>query len=84
MTALSILGLIPSPPGKVAGGSTRLNGRELTNLSNDDMRSIRGGEISMVFQEPMTSLNPLYTVGDQIAETVRTHMNMKKYFIFNL
>lgn len=78
MTALSILGLIPSPPGRIAYGTIRLNGRDLVGLDNNAMRSIRGGEVSMVFQEPMTSLNPLYTVGDQIAETIITHMKTVK------
>lgn len=78
MTALSILGLIPSPPGRIANGAIRLNGRDLVGLDNNAMRSIRGGEVSMVFQEPMTSLNPLYTVGEQIAETIITHMKTDK------
>lgn len=74
MTALSILGLVPSPPGRIVDGEIRLYGRDLVGLDNKAMRSVRGGEVSMVFQEPMTSLNPLYTVGNQIAETVRTHL----------
>lgn len=78
MTALSILGLIPSPPGRITNGAIRLNGRDLVGLDNNAMRSIRGGEVSMVFQEPMTSLNPLYTVGEQIAETIITHMKTDK------
>lgn len=78
MTALSIMGLVPSPPGRVAGGSIRLNGEDLLAASERRMREIRGNEISMIFQEPMTSLNPVFTVGDQIAETVRLHQGASK------
>jgi len=70
--AMSILRLIPEPPGKIAG-SIRLNGRELLSLPEEAMREVRGGDIAMIFQEPMTSLNPVLTVGRQIAETVRIH-----------
>jgi peptide/nickel transport system ATP-binding protein len=73
MTALAIMRLIPIPPGRIAGGEIRLEGRNLLDLSDRDMRAVRGGEVSMVFQEPMTSLNPVFTVGDQIAEAVRVH-----------
>ena len=75
MTALSIMGLVPDPPGKVTSGSICLEGRELVGMRNDDMRHIRGKEISMIFQEPMSSLNPVFTVGEQIAESVRLHEN---------
>ena len=75
MTALSILGLIPSPPGEVVGGEIRFQGRDLARLSQQEMRRIRGGEIAMIFQEPMTSLNPVFTCGEQIAEAVRLHQN---------
>ena len=78
MTALSIMGLVPSPPGEVAGGSIRLDGEDLLRASDRRMRAVRGNEISMIFQEPMTSLNPVFTVGDQIAETVRLHMGLDK------
>jgi len=61
VTSLSILRLIPSPPGRIVSGSIRFRGRELLGLSNEEMRRIRGREISMIFQEPMTSLNPVYT-----------------------
>jgi peptide/nickel transport system ATP-binding protein len=71
-TAMSILRLIPEPPGKIAG-SIRLRGRELLDLSDQEMNAIRGDEVSMVFQEPMTSLNPVLTVGRQIGETLRLH-----------
>ena len=66
--ALSILRLVPSPPGRIAGGEILLNGRDLLSLSEEEMRKIRGREISMIFQEPMTSLNPVFRVGEQIAE----------------
>jgi oligopeptide/dipeptide ABC transporter ATP-binding protein len=77
VTALSIMRLIPDPPGKIAGGSVRFNGRDLTSLSEAEMRSIRGNEIAMIFQEPMTSLNPVFTVGDQIMEAVMLHQKVK-------
>lgn len=78
MTALSIMGLVPTPPGKIAGGQIVLDGRDLLELSANAMRSVRGREIAMVFQEPMTALNPLYTVGDQISEVVRAHYGVSK------
>ena len=64
VTAMSVLRLIPSPPGKVLGGSVTFQGRDLLTLSEREMRSVRGGQIAMIFQEPMTSLNPVYTIGD--------------------
>src|ERR1041385_1438838 len=73
VTALSIIQLLSSGTGRVVGGEAQFQGRNLTQLSNEEMRRIRGNEISMIFQEPMTSLNPVMTVGDQIAETVRLH-----------
>src|SRR3954469_20943610 len=73
VTAMSILRLIPSPPGKVLGGRVLFEGRDLLTLSEREMRSVRGKEIAMIFQEPMTSLNPVFTIGDQIAEAVRLH-----------
>jgi peptide/nickel transport system ATP-binding protein len=72
VTAMSILRLIPEPPGKIAG-SIRFKGQELLSLPEEEMRKVRGGDIAMIFQEPMTSLNPVLTVGRQIAETVRLH-----------
>ncbi len=75
VTAMSILRLIPEPPGKIAG-AIRFNGRDLLKLSDREMRAIRGNEISMIFQEPMTSLNPVLTVGRQIGETLRLHQGM--------
>ena len=75
VTAMSILRLIPEPPGKIAG-SIRFEGRELLKASDREMRAIRGNEISMIFQEPMTSLNPVLTNGRQIGETLRLHQGM--------
>ena len=77
VTAMSILRLIPEPPGKLAG-AIRFDGRDLLKLSDREMRAIRGNEISMIFQEPMTSLNPVLTVGKQIGETLRLHQGMSK------
>lgn len=76
MTALSIMGLVPNPPGKVTSGSIKLEGQEMVGLDNDTLRKIRGKDIGMIFQEPMTSLNPVFTVGEQIAEAVRLHENV--------
>ena len=73
VTALSIMRLIPMPPGRFAGGAVRYRGTDLLKLSERQMREIRGNRISMIFQEPMTSLNPVLTVGRQIAETVSVH-----------
>jgi peptide/nickel transport system ATP-binding protein len=76
VTALSILRLIPTETGRIAQGSIRFEGNELTALSEEEMKSLRGHRISMIFQEPMTSLNPVLTVGTQIAENVVRHMNV--------
>jgi oligopeptide transport system ATP-binding protein len=76
VTALSVLRLIPSPPGKVLGGQVVFEGRDLLALSERDMRNVRGKDIAMIFQEPMTSLNPVYTIGDQIAEAVVLHQHV--------
>ena len=73
VTALSIMRLIPSPPGRIVSGSVRFQGVDLLAVPAAEMQKIRGGSISMVFQEPMTSLNPLFTVGNQIAEAIRIH-----------
>ena len=73
VTALSILKLIPDPPGRIVGGKISFQGRDLAKLSTGEMRKIRGKEISMIFQEPMTSLNPVYTCGEQIMEAVILH-----------
>ncbi|MDR9392098.1 MAG: ABC transporter ATP-binding protein [Trueperaceae bacterium] len=73
VTSLSTMRLIPQPPGRFAGGRIEFEGRNLLTLSEAEMRKIRGNEISMIFQEPMTSLNPVYTVGDQISEAIQLH-----------
>ena len=78
VTALSILGLIPSPPGRVERGTALLAGRDLLALPERTLADVRGNEIAMIFQEPMTSLNPVLTVGYQIAETVRRHEGGKR------
>ena len=78
VTSLSILRLIPQPPGDIAGGRILFRGLDLLGLSEKEMRKIRGNEIAMIFQEPMTSLNPVYTVGDQIGEVLRLHRDMSK------
>jgi oligopeptide/dipeptide ABC transporter ATP-binding protein len=77
VTAMSILRLIPSPPGKVLGGSILYQGKDLIQYSEKQMQSVRGKEIAMIFQEPMTSLNPVYTIGDQIAEAVVLHQHVR-------
>jgi peptide/nickel transport system ATP-binding protein len=76
VTALSIMRLVPTPPGEIAAGRVLFRGRDLLLLSEPDMRHVRGNEIGMIFQEPMSSLNPLLTVGEQIAEVVRLHQGM--------
>jgi peptide/nickel transport system ATP-binding protein len=73
VTALAVMRLISQPPGRITGGRVMFDGRDLLSLPEADMRRVRGNRISMIFQEPMTSLNPAYTVGDQIAEAVRLH-----------
>jgi len=78
MTALSLLRLVPNPPGRIVSGSIKIDGKDLVQLSEPEMRDIRGNEISMIFQEPMTSLNPVMTIGHQISETVRLHEDLSK------
>ena len=70
VTSLSINRLIPDPPGKIVGGSIRLRNQELLGLTEREMRDVRGNQIAMIFQEPMTSLNPVYTIGNQIVEAI--------------
>ena len=76
ITALSVMGLIPQPPGKIAGGSIRLAGENLVGASPARLRALRGAEVAMIFQEPMTSLNPVFTVGAQIAEAIMLHQKV--------
>jgi len=78
VTSLSILRLIPDPPGRIVAGRIDFRGRNLLDLSEREMRRIRGNDIAMIFQEPMTSLNPVYTVGDQIMEVLRLHRDLSK------
>ncbi|MDX1771992.1 MAG: ABC transporter ATP-binding protein [Planococcaceae bacterium] len=73
VTSLSIMGLVPSPPGKITGGEILFNDRDLTKMSDRDMRKIRGNDVAMIFQEPMTSLNPLFTIGNQLMEAILIH-----------
>ncbi|MGJ4926946.1 ABC transporter ATP-binding protein [Bradyrhizobium sp. HKCCYLS2038] len=78
VTAMSVLKLIAMPPGRIAGGQILWQGRDLVPLGSSEMNKIRASEIAIVFQEPMTSLNPVYTVGDQIAEVIRLHQGLSK------
>ncbi len=78
VTSLSIMGLVPTPPGKIVGGEIVFNGENLVHFSEKKMRQIRGNEIAMIFQEPMTSLNPLFTIGDQMIEGIRIHLKWDK------
>ena len=78
VTNLSIIRLIPEPPGKIVSGEVIFNGADILDLSPDEVRHIRGKRISMIFQDPMTSLNPVYTVGEQIAEALRLHRGLSR------
>jgi peptide/nickel transport system ATP-binding protein len=78
VTAMTVLKLLPMPPGRTVAGRVMWEGRDLVPLSNDEMRKIRAREIAIVFQEPMTALNPVYTVGEQVAEVLRLHENLSK------
>jgi len=78
VTALSIMRLIPHPPGKIESGQIFLEGKDLLKLKNKDMRRIRGNRISMIFQEPMTSLNPVFRIGDQVSEVMRLHQGVSR------
>ena len=78
VTALSIMGLIPQPPGRIAGGQILFEGLDLLKLSQSQLRELRGDRISMIFQEPMSSLNPAFTIGDQIAEVLLRHRKISR------
>ena len=78
VTALSVMRLIASPPGRIAGGAIVYDGNDLLKLREPEMRAIRGNRIAMIFQEPMTSLNPVFTVGEQVAEAVRLHQHKNR------
>ncbi|MCE2502498.1 MAG: ABC transporter ATP-binding protein [Chlorobi bacterium] len=79
VTALSIMGLVPNPPGKIEGGVILFDGENLLEFTEHQMRHVRGNDISMIFQEPMTSLNPVFTIGHQIDEAVILHQNVSKH-----
>jgi peptide/nickel transport system ATP-binding protein len=78
VTSLAAMGLIPSPPGKIENGEIIFEGKDLKNISEKEWRKIRGNQISMIFQEPMTSLNPLFTIGNQLIEAIRLHTDLSK------
>lgn len=78
VTSLSIMKLLKDTPGKIAGGEILYKGKDLTHLSESEMRKIRGNEIAMIFQEPMTSLNPVFKIGKQLEETIRLHLKLSK------
>lgn len=78
VTSMAVMGLTPQPPGKIVGGSILFQGQDLTKWTSKQMRSIRGKEIGMIFQEPMTSLNPLFTIGNQMIEAIRVHEKCSK------
>jgi oligopeptide transport system ATP-binding protein len=83
VTSLSIMRLVPSPPGRIVGGEIWFQGENLVTKTPEQMRQIRGKDMAMIFQEPMTSLNPVYTVGDQIAETVMLHQRVSRREAFH-
>jgi oligopeptide transport system ATP-binding protein len=78
VTMMSLMRLLPSPPAKITGGEIRYQGRDVRRMSDADMRELRGGEIGFVFQDPMTSLNPVFTVGYQLVEPLRVHLGLSK------
>ena len=78
ITALATMGLIPNPPGEITGGEIMFDGEDITRADPKRLRSLRGADISMIFQEPMTSLNPVFTAGDQIAEAIMLHQSASK------
>jgi len=79
VAALSVMHLVPDPPGKIVEGEIVLKGRDLVSLSDDEMRHVRGNDIAMIFQDPMTSLNPVFKIGDQIAEAIQLHQGKSKH-----
>ncbi|GEB31905.1 MULTISPECIES: ABC transporter ATP-binding protein [Brevibacillus] len=78
VTSLSVMKLVPNPPGKIVGGTIKFKGEDLVTANEKRMRDIRGNEIAMIFQEPMTSLNPVFTIGNQIGEAIRLHTKASK------
>ncbi|MGM7703314.1 ABC transporter ATP-binding protein [Pseudalkalibacillus sp. Hm43] len=83
VTSLSVMGLVPSPPGKIVGGEILYKGEDLTKVNDKRMRQIRGNDIAMIFQEPMTSLNPVYRIGNQLIEAIRLHNRWDKKKAWN-
>ena len=77
-TALGIMRLVPNPPGKIVSGKISFDGEDILSKTEKEMQEIRGNKISMIFQDPMTSLNPVMTVGEQIGEVLALHQNLKK------
>lgn len=82
MTAYSVMRLVPSPPGRIVSGRILFQGTDILGLSEKEMRSLRGNDIAMIFQEPLTALNPVFTIGDQIIEPLRIHRSMNKKIAF--
>ncbi|SFG14025.1 ABC transporter ATP-binding protein [Sporolactobacillus nakayamae] len=78
VTSLSIMGLLPSPPGKIVGGHIYYKGEDISRAKESRMRKLRGNDIAMIFQEPMTSLNPVFTIGEQLMEAIRLHNHLSK------
>ncbi len=78
VSMLSILRLIQQPPGKIVAGTAMFKGKDLLQISEDEIRQVRGGQISMIFQDPMTSLNPVMTIGKQLAEPMMLHLGFNK------
>jgi ABC-type dipeptide/oligopeptide/nickel transport system ATPase component len=78
VTNLSVLGLLPKPQGRIAAGSVKFEGRELVGLSENELRQVRGNNIAMIFQDPMTSLNPYLKVEEQLAEVVQLHLGLSR------
>jgi oligopeptide transport system ATP-binding protein len=78
VSVMSLMRLIPMPPGKIVGGEALFEGRDLMKISDDEMRSVRGNKIAMIFQDPMTSLNPVLTIGQQVSEALELHLGMSK------
>jgi peptide/nickel transport system ATP-binding protein len=78
VTAMSVMRLIPTPPGKITSGEIWFKGENLVKVSEKRMRSIRGNEIAMIFQEPMTSLNPVFTIGEQVSEAIEIHQKVSR------
>ena len=77
-TALGLLRLIPSPPGRIVQGEIEFDGKDLIHVADSEMRKIRGNQISMIFQDPMTALNPCLTVGEQVSEVIRLHQKLSR------